>query len=138
MALVAVSVIQYGKTADDVKEYQIGDTLSGLTEDQERQLVECGSAIETGDNKKYKSPYYNAFGPVGGTPDADTAKRDALIAGLVPDEERPAGDGSAAAPSLVGVRTSVDIANEKIREVQAQQAKEVAKANQTPAPRAPK
>lgn len=120
MTVVAVTLIRFGADDGKVTEFGIGEAVTGLADDQLKALVEGGSAVETGDKKKFNSPYYNARAVPLTSEQEDTLKRDALIAGLVPAEQRPAGDGSTSAPSLVGQQTSVDV--ELARAAEAQRA----------------
>lgn len=73
MTLIAVSRIVHGNADGSTKEFGIGDTVSGLNEDQERQLVEAGAVIETGKRKYTQAPQ---SGPV----DEETRKRDEIMA----------------------------------------------------------
>lgn len=74
MAVVAITRIQYGKQNGEVVNVGIGQTISGLSEDEVRSLVLSGAAVETGKNRKY------SMVPVVGEQDEETLKRDALIA----------------------------------------------------------
>lgn len=108
MAVVAVTPVDFGKEDGSVKTFKVGETLTGLSDNQLKELVEAGSAVETSKEKKYKSPYYNPFGPGGpGEVDEETRKRDALIAGLV-EEGAPGApvSSSAEAPALDGPNQS--------------------------------
>ncbi len=73
MTLIAVSTINFGKDDGSVKTFKIGDTVSGLNEDQERSLIESGSVVETGDRKYTEAPK-----DVRG--DEETRKRDEILA----------------------------------------------------------
>lgn len=74
MAVVAITRIQHGQSDGSVKTFNVGDSVTGLDEDQVRSLVLNGSAVETGKNRKYSAA------PVVGERDEETEKRDALIA----------------------------------------------------------
>jgi len=75
MTVVAITPIEYGVGNGEVDHYGVGDELGALDDDTLRGLVQNGSAVETGKNRKF-SDAPGAGGPV----DEDTQKRDALIA----------------------------------------------------------
>lgn len=84
MTVVAVTPIRHGNDDGTVTVFGVGENVSGVSEDYLRTLVEGGSAVETGKEKKFNSPYYNpSDGSASGVVDDDTRKRDALIAGLL-------------------------------------------------------
>lgn len=77
MSVIAITNINHGKTDGEVKKFAIGDTVSGLNENQTRDLVLAGAAVETGSNRKYTDPSAN---PIVLTADEElTQKRDKLI-----------------------------------------------------------
>lgn len=85
MATVAISRILYGAPDGSVYEIGIGDNISDLPEETQRELVVGGSAVETGKERKF-SVVPGAAGPV----DEETTLRDSLIAKAnsgVDDEE---------------------------------------------------
>ena len=74
--VVAVTPIRFGKDDGSVEEFGVGDELSGFDDDQLRDLVLGGSAVEIGKTgRKFSSPDAAAAAAV----DDDTRKRDALI-----------------------------------------------------------
>lgn len=73
MTLIAVSKIVHGNDDGTTKEFNIGDTVSGLNEDQERSLVEAGSVVETGKRKYTPEPSLLVA-------DEETRKRDEILA----------------------------------------------------------
>ena len=86
MAIVAVTHIRHGEDGGSVKEFGIGDNVTGLSEDQLRGLVLSGAAIETGKDRKFTSPDSPPEGA-----DDETRKRDKLLAqGIVDGNESPA------------------------------------------------
>lgn len=74
MSLIAITEIQHGNDDGSVTKFGIGDTVTGLTEEQEASLVAAGSVLETGKDRKYTEA------PQPGNVDEDTRKRDELIA----------------------------------------------------------
>lgn len=94
MTLIAVSKIDHGKSDGTVKTFNIGDTVSGLDEEQERALVAAGSVVETGE-RKYTTAA--TAGPV----DEDTRKRDEILAKAAMGEDivNPAVTGAVASES---------------------------------------
>lgn len=73
MAILAITNIEHGNADGTVKTFGIGDSIVGLDEDQVRNLVIAGAAVETGSKRKFSSL------PVVREEDEDTLKRDALI-----------------------------------------------------------
>lgn len=77
MAVVAVTKILHGEPDGSIKEFNIGDNVTGLTDDQLRSLVESGGAVETGKNRKFSAEQEV---PVALTADEElTLKRDEII-----------------------------------------------------------
>lgn len=74
MATVAISRISYGAPDGTVEAIGVGDDISDLPEEVQRDLVLGGSAVETGKNRKFSAPV-GAAGPV----DEETKLRDSLI-----------------------------------------------------------
>ncbi len=96
MPVVAISRIRHGAEDGSVKEFNIGDTLSGFNDDELRNFVQTGAAVETGKNRKFSEAPYGGGAPV----DEETQKRDALIAksqGIeIDDDERAPSEGERA------------------------------------------
>lgn len=94
MAVVAVTTIRYGRGTDERKVFQIGDTVTGLSDDELRSLVEGGSAVETGKNRKFSQA------PTGNTGDELTRKRDELLAKALRAVEEDEADPQPATENL--------------------------------------
>jgi hypothetical protein len=72
--VVAITEIQHGVGEGEIKTYNVGDPLSGLSEDEQRSLVLGGSAVEIGKGRKFTEE------PALTPGDEATRKRDELIA----------------------------------------------------------
>ena len=87
--VVAVSEIRHGMADGDIKVFNIGDTVSGLSDDEVRSLIAAGAVVEIGKGRKFTPE------PVPGTAaaaDDATRKRDELLAKslMAVDEDTPA------------------------------------------------
>ena len=119
MSVVAVTPIQHGLGDGTVKQYNVGDTLD-LDEDILRSLVENGSAVEMGSKRKFSSPFE---GTVAGTDDADTRKRDELIAKSLTESVEK---GEQPSPAAADAQTSSRV-QEKFQEAQDARAEKASK-----------
>lgn len=89
MTVIAITKILHGAEDGTVKTFEIGDTVD-LKEDQLRDLVQGGSAVETGKTKKYTSPISATANA-----DAETQKRDEIIARANAESVTSAAEGTA-------------------------------------------
>lgn len=129
MAVLAITPIQHGESDGTVRNIAVGEDISSLDEQFLRQLVEGGSAIETGQSK-YNSP----LTPEGGVVvfDEETRKRDELITKALMDslksgdQPSPAvSDAASTTPSIgqeiAGMQVASQLQAQKDAEAQAAQ-----------------
>lgn len=95
----AVTPIQHGKADGEVARIKVGDELTegDFTEQELRDFIEGGSAVEIGSDRKYSVPPNPQADP--GAADADTRLRDQLIAQSLSPEPAP-GDQPAASDAV--------------------------------------
>lgn len=74
MGVLAITRIRHGQDDGSVVEFSVGDSITGLSEDEVRSLVLSGAAVETGKKRKFGAV------PTPGEQDEETLKRDAIIA----------------------------------------------------------
>ncbi len=74
MAVYAITRILHG-VKGETKEINVGDELTGFSDDELRSFIDGGSAVETGKTRKFTE----APGPAAAV-DEETKKRDALLA----------------------------------------------------------
>lgn len=89
MSVIAITRIIQGADDGKVTTYEIGDTISG-SDDELRSLVQGGSAVEMGKNKKYDSPLNLTIAA-----DDETRKRDEIIAKANSESDTSAEAGTA-------------------------------------------
>lgn len=95
--VLAVTPIQHGVGNGEVKKFAVGDELteSDFSEQELRDFIVGGSAVEIGSDRKYSVPPDPAVDP--GAADSETRLRDELIAkSLMADSPSPADQPAAA------------------------------------------
>lgn len=103
----AITPILHGKDDGSVTRIEVGDEVTGLSDDEVIGLIQNGSAVEIGKGRKYTPEV--AAQPA----DESTLKRDALIASSL------AGDEAFGSPGALDARTSRSIDPDTLAAAQA-------------------
>lgn len=120
MGVYAITTILRG-VKGETKEIGIGESLSGFSDDELRGLIENGSAVETGSNRKFTAEP----GPAAAADEA-TLKRDELLAKAAMGEIKandsdepnsPVVQSSASSPAAQagGDRTIQQVASDQLK-----------------------